>query len=78
MRRLAAAAAMLLALAAAAPAQAGAVAALREFLAQTRTARGEFTQQVTRGGAQAAPPSTSRCWWPTASGCSSTTRTSTR
>ena len=57
MRRHAAAAAMLLALAAAAPAQAGAVAALREFLAQTRTARGEFTQQVSRGGAQAAPPS---------------------
>lgn len=47
-----------LALAAAAPAQASAVAALREFLAQTKTARGEFTQQVTRGSAQAAPPST--------------------
>lgn len=46
-----------LALAAAAPAQASAVAALREFLAQTKTARGEFTQQVTRGSAQAAPPS---------------------
>ena len=57
MRGLLAAAAMLLALAAAAPARAGAVAALREFLAQTRTARGEFTQQVTRGQAQAAPPS---------------------
>jgi outer membrane lipoprotein carrier protein len=41
----------------AAPAQASAVAALREFLAQTKTARGEFTQQVTRGTAQAAPPS---------------------
>jgi outer membrane lipoprotein carrier protein len=46
-----------LALAAAAPAQASAVAALREFLAQTKTARGEFTQKVTRGSAQAAPPS---------------------
>ena len=57
MRGLLAAAAMLLALAAAAPARAGAVAALREFLAQTKTARGEFTQQVTRGQAQAAPPS---------------------
>ena len=57
MRWLAAAAALLLALAASAPAQAGAVAALREFLAQTKTARGEFTQQVTRGQAQAAPPS---------------------
>jgi outer membrane lipoprotein carrier protein len=57
MRRLAAAAALLLALAASAPAQAGAVAALREFLAQTKTARGEFTQQVTRGQAAAAPPS---------------------
>jgi outer membrane lipoprotein carrier protein len=56
MRRLAAAAALLLALAASAPAQAGAVAALREFLAQTKTARGEFTQQVTRGQAAAAPP----------------------
>jgi outer membrane lipoprotein carrier protein len=41
----------------AAPVQASAVAALREFLAQTKTARGEFTQQVTRGTAQAAPPS---------------------
>jgi len=57
MRGLLAAAAMLLALVAAAPARAGAVAALREFLAQTKTARGEFTQQVTRGQAQAAPPS---------------------
>ena len=57
MRRLAAAATLLLALAASAPAQAGAVAALREFLAQTKTARGEFTQQVTRGQAAAAPPS---------------------
>jgi outer membrane lipoprotein carrier protein len=57
MRLLLAGVAMLLALAAAAPAQAGAVAALREFLAQTKTARGEFTQQVTRGQAQAAPPS---------------------
>lgn len=57
MRRLLAGAALLLALAVAAPAQAGAVAALREFLSQTRTARGEFTQQVTRGTAQAAPPS---------------------
>ena len=57
MRCLAAGAALLLALVAATPAQAGAVAALREFLAQTKTARGEFTQQVTRGSAQAAPPS---------------------
>ena len=57
MRRLAAGATLLLALVAATPAQAGAVAALREFLAQTKTARGEFTQQVTRGSAQAAPPS---------------------
>jgi outer membrane lipoprotein carrier protein len=39
------------------PAQADAVAALREFLAQTKTARGEFTQQVTRDGAPSAPPS---------------------
>jgi outer membrane lipoprotein carrier protein len=39
------------------PARAGAVDALRGFLAQTKTARGEFTQQVTRGQAQAAPPS---------------------
>jgi outer membrane lipoprotein carrier protein len=45
------------ALAVALPAHAGAVAALREFLAQTKTARGEFTQQVTRGNAAAAPPS---------------------
>lgn len=58
MIRLAArAAALLLALALAAPAQASAVAALREFLAQTKSARGEFTQQVTRGNAPAAPPS---------------------
>jgi outer membrane lipoprotein carrier protein len=49
--------ALALALAASAPSQASAVAALREFLTQTRTARGEFTQQVTRGTAQAAPPS---------------------
>jgi outer membrane lipoprotein carrier protein len=48
---------LLLALAVMAPAQASAVAALREFLAQTKSARGEFTQQVTRGSAQAAPPS---------------------
>jgi outer membrane lipoprotein carrier protein len=46
-----------LAITAAAPTQASAVAALREFLAQTKTARGEFTQQVTRGTAKAAPPS---------------------
>jgi len=44
-------------LAAAAPSQASAVAALREFLSQTKSARGEFTQQVTRGTTQAAPPS---------------------
>jgi outer membrane lipoprotein carrier protein len=56
-RLLGAGAAMLVALAAAMPAHAGAVAALREFLSQTKTARGEFTQQVTRGAAQAAPPS---------------------
>lgn len=36
---------------------ANAVDALRSFLAQTKSARGEFTQQVTRGNAQAAPPS---------------------
>jgi len=48
---------LLLGAAVEAPAQAGAVAALREFLAQTKTARGEFTQQVTRGQAAAAPPS---------------------
>jgi outer membrane lipoprotein carrier protein len=36
---------------------AGAVDALRAFLAQTKTARGEFTQQVSRGQTQAAPPS---------------------
>jgi outer membrane lipoprotein carrier protein len=46
-----------LGLAASAPSQAGAVAALREFLTQTKTARGEFTQQVARGSTQAAPPS---------------------
>jgi len=57
MRHLAAGVALLLALLVATPAQAGAVAALREFLAQTKTARGEFTQQVTRGSVQAAPPS---------------------
>ncbi len=58
MIRLAArAAALLLALVLAAPAQASAVAALREFLAQTKSARGEFTQQVRRGNAPAAPPS---------------------
>ncbi len=57
MRRLLSDVALVLALAAAAPAQAGAVTALRDFLAQTKTARGEFTQQVTRGAAQAAPPS---------------------
>ena len=49
--------ALAIGLAAAAPSQASAVAALREFLAQTKTARGEFTQQVTRGTTQAAPPS---------------------
>jgi outer membrane lipoprotein carrier protein len=43
-------------LVAAVPVQANAVAALREFLASTKTARGEFTQQVTRGAAPAAPP----------------------
>jgi outer membrane lipoprotein carrier protein len=48
---------LLLALAVMTPAKASAVAALREFLAQTKSARGEFTQQVTRGSAQAAPPS---------------------
>lgn len=53
LRALAFAAACVLAL----PAQASAVAALREFLARTRTARGEFTQQVTRGEKAAAPPS---------------------
>jgi outer membrane lipoprotein carrier protein len=54
MRRLAAA--LMLALAAVTPAQAaGAVQALREFLAQTKTARGEFSQQVSRGAAPAAP-----------------------
>ncbi|MBK9245168.1 MAG: outer membrane lipoprotein chaperone LolA [Burkholderiales bacterium] len=56
MRRFAAVVGSLLLLASA-PAYAGAVAALREFLGQTKTARGEFTQQVTRGGAQAAPRS---------------------
>lgn len=44
-------------LVAALPARASAVAALREFLAQTKTARGEFTQQVTRGQSATAPPS---------------------
>ncbi len=57
MTRLLHATAIALALLAAAPAQADAVATLREFLAQTRTAHGEFTQQVTRGSAQVAPPS---------------------
>jgi outer membrane lipoprotein carrier protein len=56
-RRLLHGAAVVLALAVAAPVQASAVVALREFLAQTKTARGEFSQQVTRGSAQAAPPS---------------------
>jgi outer membrane lipoprotein carrier protein len=56
-RRLVGCAVFLVGLAAAGPSQAGAVAALREFLSQTKTARGEFTQQVTRGKAQAAPPS---------------------
>lgn len=56
-RRVATGAAILLALAVAMPAHAGAVAALRDFLAQTKTASGEFTQQVTRGNAPAAPPS---------------------
>ncbi len=44
-------------LCAASSVQASAVDALRSFLAQTKTARGDFTQQVTRGTAQAAPPS---------------------
>lgn len=57
MRALLQRAALTVALAAALPAQASAVGALREFLAQTKTARGEFTQQVMRGTAQAAPPS---------------------
>jgi outer membrane lipoprotein carrier protein len=57
MRRLLAIAALLLALTTSAPANAGAVAALREFLGETKTARGEFSQQVTRGGAPAAPSS---------------------
>ena len=57
MWRLVSSAALMLALVASAPAQAGAVAALREFLSQTKTARGEFTQQVTRGAAPAAPAS---------------------
>jgi outer membrane lipoprotein carrier protein len=56
MRRLAVGAVLAVSLVAASPAQASAVAALREFLAQTKTARGEFTQQVTRGSAPAAPP----------------------
>jgi outer membrane lipoprotein carrier protein len=58
MRRLtvaaASAAVMLLTLSSA---RASAVDALRSFLAQTKTARGEFSQQVMRGSAQAAPPS---------------------
>lgn len=45
------------ALAAAPLARAGAVDDLRSFLASTKTARGEFTQQVSRGDAKAAPPS---------------------
>jgi len=49
--------ALLVALSTSLPAQADAVDELRAFLAQTKTARGEFTQQVTRGTAQAAPPS---------------------
>ena len=57
MRSMLQVATVVLSLAIAAPAQASAVAALREFLAQTKSARGEFTQQVTRGSAQAAPPS---------------------
>jgi outer membrane lipoprotein carrier protein len=57
MRSMLQVATVVLSLAIAAPAQASSVAALREFLAQTRSARGEFTQQVTRGSAQAAPPS---------------------
>ncbi len=57
MRALLQRAALTVALVAALPAQASAVGALREFLAQTKTARGEFTQQVMRGNAQAAPPS---------------------
>ncbi len=48
---------LLVALSMSLPAQADAVDELRAFLAQTKTARGEFTQQVTRGTAQAAPPS---------------------
>lgn len=36
-------------------AQASAIDALRSFLTQTKSARGEFTQQVTRGNAQAGP-----------------------
>jgi outer membrane lipoprotein carrier protein len=56
-RRLAGCAVLVVGLVAAGPSQAEAVAALREFLSQTKTARGEFTQQVTRGTAQAAPPS---------------------
>lgn len=48
---------LVLSLAMACSAQAGAVDALREFLTQTKTARGEFSQQVTRGNSAAAPPS---------------------
>jgi outer membrane lipoprotein carrier protein len=56
-RRLLRVLALTLALIASAPSQASAVVALREFLTQTKTARGEFAQQVTRGKAQAAVPS---------------------
>jgi outer membrane lipoprotein carrier protein len=57
MRRFVSLVVLALLLLAALPARAGAVAALREFLAQTKSARGEFTQQVTRGQSAAAPPS---------------------
>ena len=57
MRRFVSLLVLALLLLAALPARAGAVAALREFLAQTKSARGEFTQQVTRGQSAAAPPS---------------------
>lgn len=57
MRRLVHLGWLVAALAAAPLARAGAVDDLRSFLAATKTARGEFTQQVSRGGAQAAPPS---------------------
>jgi outer membrane lipoprotein carrier protein len=56
-RRILQLATVLVALAATPLARAGAVDDLRTFLASTKTARGEFTQQVSRGGAQAAPPS---------------------